>query len=173
MRYFQIRNVCRLTLNPLPNFEEHFTTLAYLLRAFGELAGKPEQWSEDVIDCWNRMLLAAEADEDELEHPLLRVLNECVSKWPDTSLTQTSFTYEGVAGQLFVTEAAELLTFLQKLNLRHLNLPKTPQGLSRRLKSCTFQTFTFLPTDTPGVPELKRISARRPIGFFRPDPMTP
>jgi hypothetical protein len=169
VRYFRIQSGRRPTPNPIPQFEEHFTALANLLRAFAELAGKPSDWSEKLIADWNTALLGANEDEDDLEHPILRVLDECVSALPDTKLTQQQFIYNGVAGQLWITEAANLLTFLQKLYLRDLALPKNAQGLSRRLKSCRFQALTFLPTDTPGVPLLKRTADRKPIGFFRPN----
>jgi hypothetical protein len=172
VRYLHIQRENRPTPNPIPNFEEHFTTLADLLRAFGEVAGKPPHWSEDLISNWSTTLSSAKEDEDELEHPILRVLKECVSIFPDTKLVDESFTYEGVAGKLYVTEATDLLTFLQKLNLRDLNFPKTAQGLSRRLNACKFQALVFLPADSAGVPSVKRTSRRKPIGFFRPD-MTP
>jgi hypothetical protein len=175
MRYLQVQSENRPTPNPIPNFEEHFTALANLLRAFGEVAGKPAQWAEDIIRDWNATLSGAEPDEEELEHPIQRVLSECVTTWPDKRLTVEDFIYKAVAGRLYVTEAADLLTFLQKLSLRDLNLPKNAQGLSRRLNSCKFRSFTFLPTDSEGVPSLKRTSRRKPIGFFLPDddPLTP
>jgi hypothetical protein len=165
VRYFQIRGEHRPTPNPLPNFEEHFTALCDLLRAYADVAGKPEGWSEALIQEWNTVLLHGEPEEDDLEHPISRVLNECVTDWPDNSLTRESFVYQGVDGNLYVLTAQDLLTFLLKLNLRNLRLPNA-QGLSRRLNSSKFESFTFLPTDT--VPEVKRTANRRPIGFFRP-----
>jgi hypothetical protein len=57
---------------------------------------------------------------------------------------------------------------LKKLNIRGLRLPN-PNGLSRRLSDARFHSFTYLKTDTPEVPELKRTARRKPIGFFVPD----
>jgi hypothetical protein len=167
-RYFQFRGQRPVTVNPVPNFEEHFTTLCDLLRAFGEIAGKPPEWADEIIHVWNATILSADEQEDDLEHPITRVINECVSTWPDTRLKEELFTYEGLNGELYVTTARDLLTFLQKLNLRNLALPQNAQGLSRRLKSCRFSSLKFLPTDTPGVAGLKRTSGKKPIGFFRP-----
>jgi hypothetical protein len=166
VRFFQIRGQHRPTPNPLPNFEEHFTALCDLLRAFGEVAGKPEGWSEALIQEWNTVLVNGEPEEDDLEHPILRVLNECETEQLGPLSRQPFFAYQGVNGSLYVTTAQDLLTFLQKLNLRNLRLPNA-QGLSRRLNSSKFRSFTFLPTDT--VPEVKRSANRRPIGFFRPE----
>ena len=125
--------------------------------------------SKDLIANWNDALLGAEKDEEDLERPISRVLTECANTLPDSRLTQDPFVYEGAKGNIYVTQAADLLTFLQQLKLRDLSLPKNSQGLSRRLKSCTFRSFKLLPTDTTGVPALKRTGARKPIGFFRPD----
>jgi len=119
------------------DFEEHFAGLCDLLRAFGDVASKPARWSEDLILCSNSELLGANEGDDELEHPTLRVLNESVSPWPETKLTEDPFAYNGAAGRLYVTAAADFLILLQELNLRNLELPKSAQGLSRRLNSCS------------------------------------
>jgi hypothetical protein len=163
-RYLKVRNEHRPTPNPIPDFEEHFGVLCDLLRAYGEIAGNPPDWAEGIIKDWNAALSAAEPDEDDLEHPILRVLDDV-----DTGPPKLAFTHNDAKGTLYVTEAFELLTAFQKLNLRDLSLPKTAQGLSRRLRSCRFRSLTFLPTDTEGVAALKRTAHRKPIGFFRPD----
>ncbi len=165
-RYFQIRGQHRTTPNPVPNFEEHFTGHCDLLRAFGEIAGKPPQWAEDLIAHWCGAIACTEEDDDELEHPILRVLDD-EHNWTDTQIMESQFTYSGLAGKLYITEAAHLLTLLQKLNLRDLKLPRNAQGLSRRLGSCKFRSLTFLPTDAKDVPAVKRTADKRPIGFFR------
>ncbi len=150
----------------MPNFDEHFTGHCDLLRAFGEIAGKPPHWAEDLIAHWCGAIVCTEEDDDELENPILQVL-ENPAQWLDSQLNDVPFTYNGVAGRLYVTEAAHLLTRLQKLNVRELRLPRNAQGLSRRLGSCKFRSLTFLPTDAKDVPAVKRTADKRPIGFFR------
>jgi len=145
--------------NPVPTFEEHFRALCDLLRAFGALAAKPDEWSEEIIAQWDEVIRGTEDEEDDLEHPINRVLQEIVN-------TEDA-TYKGKTGKLYLTEAAELLTALQKLNIRDIQLPKNPNGLSRRLNSNRFQSFEFLKTDTPGLSGLKRTGTKRPIGFFK------
>src|SRR5262249_53270307 len=56
VRYFEISRESKPTPNPRPNFKEHFTALCNLLRAFGDVAGKPEYWAEDIIDQWNKVI---------------------------------------------------------------------------------------------------------------------
>ena len=167
-RYLQLRNeLSRALPNPIPEFGEHFAALCCLLRAFGDLSGKPKEWSESLIQEWDRVLTHGENEEEEedLEHPILRLLGE-----PDREvdlLGDEELEYQGKPGRLYVTTASDLLTMLQKLRLPNLPLPLNAQGLSRRLADSKFRAFTFLKTGTDGMPQLKRTTERKPIGFFR------
>jgi hypothetical protein len=147
VQFLKIRD-CKLeTPNPAPNFQEHFTVLCNLLRAFGRATDRPAIWSEEIIAEWGKVILGTEADDDDLEHPLDRVLREYPSCFARKPLT-----FGGVSGMLYVVTASELLTLLQRLNLRELKLPKTPNGLTRRLNSSAFHSFIYLNTDTPTFP---------------------
>lgn len=160
--YFAIRGQSR-TPNPIPTFEEHFHALCDLLRAYSTWAGKPDGWSEEIIVQWSASIIGREAEDDDLEYPVNRAIREFLTNSGKKTL------YQEVAGKLYVTETGELLTLLQKLGIRDLQLPRNPNGLSRRLGGGRFQSFLFLKTDTPGVPELKRTSKKKPIGFFLRD----
>jgi hypothetical protein len=167
-RFLRINRDQRDTPNPVPNFPEHFTALCDLLRAYGQATDRPACWSEGIIAEWNRVIVGTEADDDDLEHPLERALREYPGHFAHTKRA-----FEGRTGTLYVITASELLTLLQKLHLRDLRIPKTPNGLTRRLNSASFHGFTYLRTGTPGVPELERVPARRPLGLFKPDDLTP
>jgi hypothetical protein len=163
----EIRDDAVKTPNPLPNFQEHFTVLCNLLRAFAKVSDRPTSWSEDIIAKWYAEIVGAEAEEDDLEHPLGRVLNESAMRFG-----QHTMKFEDKLGTLYVTTAAELLTLLQKLNLRDLRLPKNAGGLTKRLNASSFQGFTYLKTDTAGISALERKSYRKPLGFFKTDDVT-
>lgn len=168
-RYLQLRaEPARLLPNPTPEFQEHFDALCYLLMAFGDVAGKPREWSEGLIQQWHEVLThAANNDEEEdLEHPIVRLLAEHDKVCDD--FTDEQFEFQNKSGRLYITTASDLLTMLQKLKLPNLTLPQNPQGLSRRLADANFRAFTFFKTDSEGMPQLKRKSGRKPIGFFRP-----
>ncbi len=158
-RYFQVRGQ-RPSPNPIPNCEEHFTALCDLLRAYGDVAEKPKSWAEGIIKKWAEVIGArGEDEEEELEHPILRVILEPVGTWD----VNARFLFEGAEGTLYKTTSGELLTMLQKLRLYDLKLPN-PNGLSARLRSAKFKAFRFLTTDS--VEELKRTANKKPIGFF-------
>ena len=169
-RYLQQRSESAQALpDPIPEFGEHFAALCGLVRAFGDLSGKPKEWSENLIQEWDRVLTHVENEEEEedLEHPIHRLLGE-----HDREVDQfvdEPFDYQGKAGRLYVTTASDLLTMLQKLRLPNLPLPVNAQGLSRRLADSKFRAFTFLKTDTDGMRQLKRKAGNKPIGFFLPD----
>jgi hypothetical protein len=165
MRYLQIRDECRRSPNPLPNFEEHFTAVCDLLRAYEDVAGKPEGWSEAIIAKWDKTIRAVEKDDDDLEHPISRVLRESRSDFDKVQ----SFKHLGKQGTLYITQADTLRTLLQKLNIRDLQIPKA-NGLSRRLNNARFRGFTYLPTGNLGSSDLRRKGHMKPIGFFVPDP---
>jgi hypothetical protein len=164
--YMVIRQENRQTPNPRPEFLEHFAVACNLLRAFERLSGAATGWSDGLLDQWTFGLSRNESDEEDLEHPISRVLKEGKADFEKHQIT-----YKGSTGTLFVTDASSLLSELQKLNRRELQLPRSAQGLSRRLNSAQFREFIFLPTDAANVEELKRTARRKPIGFFLPSPV--
>ncbi len=169
VRYLQLRMESPRRLpNPIPEFEEYFSAICYLAIAYGEIAGNATEWSEDLIQDWNRVILggASEEEEEDLEHPILRLLDQHLAM-PDR-FNDEEYEYQNRAGRLYVATASELLTMLQELRVPNLTLPLNPQGLSHRLADSRFRAFTFFKTDTEGMPQLKRKSGRKPIGFFRP-----
>jgi hypothetical protein len=72
---------------------------------------------------------------------------------------------------LYITDCGALLSKLQELNSAdRLNIPLTPAGLGKRLRSTSFAGFVFLEEDSaPDLAVLKRTHKRRPIGFFIED----
>ncbi len=171
-RYLQLRRESPQALpNPIPEFEEHFTALCYFLLAFADVARQPREWSWRLIQEWGLQLANREdeGEEEDLEQPLLRLLDEHDSgTLIDTYFTTESREYAGRRGRLYVTTATGVLTMLQRLRLGNLVLPKNAQGLSRRLADAKFRAFTFFKSDTEGIPQLKRTEGKKPIGFFRP-----
>ncbi len=172
-RYLQLRSESPQALpNPIPEFEEYFMAVCYLLLAFGDVAHKPREWSGSLIQEWARQLAnrEEEGEEEELEQPLVRLLDEHDSgTLIDSYFTTESREYAGRRGKLYVTTASGVLTMLQRLRLGNLVLPQNAQGLRRRLADAKFRAFTFFKTDTDGMPQLKRTEGKKPIGFFRPD----
>ena len=166
-RYLRIANENRSTPNPLPDFEEHFAALCNLLRAYGEIAGKPTEWAESLIQVWNAVLVGVEAEEDELEHPLLRVFKEAALEMYTNGIATHRVTWREKSGELYVAECGDLLLRLQKLNLRDFPLPRNATGLSRRLRSAKFRSFLLLDEESaPELPMLKRTARSRSLGFF-------
>jgi hypothetical protein len=138
-KYLQIKGK-KPSPNPIPEFEEHITALCDLLRAYGEVAGKPTEWAEGIIAKWNEIISnRSEEEEDELEQPILRAIERfrVLENYVDVC-------FEGKEGTLYVTTASELLGHLQQLNLRDRVFPVTAGGLSRRLRSGKFQAFLLL-----------------------------
>lgn len=168
-RYLSVRAERRPT-PAIPNFPEHFTALCDLLRAYGEEAGKPAGWSEGVIEKWNSVLRQREQDEDELEHPINRVLDGIDQLSPGDITVEHIPSYNGIPGKLYVTECGALLTALQKLNLHDQPLPRSASALGRRIRSGTFRSFVVLDEErAPDLAMLKHTMRKRPIGFFVAD----
>jgi hypothetical protein len=155
--------------SPVPEFEEHYAALCDLLRAYSEVASKPEGWSEPVVGVWRTELTGGEPDEDDLEHPLSRIF--CGSaEGLDIRVRSERVEYQGRSGTLFLTECGTLLTLLQELRIQGCSLPRTAQGLSRRLRSAKLRALEFLDEElAPELPHLRRTAKSRPIGFFRED----
>jgi hypothetical protein len=161
--------------NVIPGFQEHFGALCDLLRGYGEVTKRPPEWAEEIIRAWYRILGEPEIEEDELEHPVLRVLQEGTDHHFLEQLKSETITFHGKRGRLHVTECGPLLTALQGLNIRGLVLPKNGSGLGRRLRGTKYRSFEVL--DEQSAPELamlKRTSEKRgPVGiFFADDGMT-
>ncbi len=158
------------TPNPIPEFKEHFFALCNLLRAYGDVAAKPQGWSEEIIGGWSRALGEREPEENELEQPLSRILREALQGDHIHDFRQESVTYQGKQGTLLVTECSPLLTLLQRTCPREYTLPKNSAGLSRRLRDRPFRSFVVLDHESaPEIAVLKRIATARPIGFFTED----
>jgi hypothetical protein len=171
-RFLAIRRERRDTPNPFAgNFDAHFTALCDLLRAFAEVAGKPDGWAEQMIAAWDRIIRQrsdGEEEESELEYHvrdvLLRALPQDVPRKNQAKLgTRTGTLY-------IVNRCAFLLNELQKRPGLLVRLPRNPNGLSSRLTSEKFRGFQVLrDADAPEHKELKRKAGCRPIGFFIPN----
>ena len=66
-RYLQIAGQTP-SPNPIPKFREHFAVLCDLLRAYGDVAGKPDGWAEEIIKDWDRAISGGHAEGKQLEH---------------------------------------------------------------------------------------------------------
>ena len=168
--YMEIKDQPLVGGCPIPEFEEHYTALANLLRAYGEVADKPKGWSESVITAWGKALANCEPQEDNLEYLIFRILFGSPGEILDTRLTPKEVTHQDKKGTLYVTECGHLLAMLQEQNPRDQHLPRTPNALGRRLRSAKFHAFTVLDEESaPGVEVLKRTAKSRPIGIFVQD----
>jgi hypothetical protein len=165
-RYLEIRSGEHDLPNPIPEFEEHFTELCVLLLAYADVAGKSQEWAKEMIGVWDRALAEREADETDLEQPLLRLFRDPTMTG---DLGHERITHAGYTGILYVTEMGDLLTLLQRLNLHDLALPKTASGLGRRLRSTNLQGISVLDQDSSDLDCLKRKAKMRPVGIFIPD----
>lgn len=153
---------------PLQNFDRHLSVLAELLRAYGEVAGKPEGWASHIVAEWCEQLQRNRAeDEDALEHPIKTILDNCTDGPIADFEILRGISVGGNVGTLYVTEAGTMLRRLEQNARRDEALPKNSSGLTRRLRSARFSRFRFLDCDS--TPQLKRTAKRRPIGFFVPD----
>ena len=76
--YLALRREFIPTPNPLPDFEEHFTTLCYLLRAYSRVMAHPDDWAEKIITVWAKTLNKTDNPEDgnELEDHILWLLRD-------------------------------------------------------------------------------------------------
>lgn len=163
-RYFQIRGQ-QVTPNPIPNFEEHFTALCDLLRAYGDVAEKPADWAELIITLWDEEISGRDIEEDSLEYPIMEVLQRGFHGYKPEPVN-----FKGKSGSLWVSEAGRLLIELKGLGMRDLDLPKNAQGFSRRLKSIRFRSLQILDAESaPELEQLRRKADCRPLGIFRPD----
>ncbi len=171
-RFLSIRRERRPTPNPfLGNFDAHFTALCELLRAFADVAGKPDDWAESLIAAWDRIIRQREDGEDEgseLEYHVRDVVISASAFNPNVQLKQIKL--RGRAGTLYIVKGcAFLLSELQKRPGLFGLLPKNPNGFSNRLKSEKFRSFEVLrENDALELKDLKRRAGYKPIGFFMP-----
>jgi hypothetical protein len=165
-RYLAIREQERETPHPIPEFDEHFAELCYLLWAYADVSAKPSGWADTIIADWARIIGEHEDEDDsELEEPIWTVLKS--AGLYDLGSVK-SILYQGQPGKLYETECGTLLGALKYLRRDHVSLPSTPKGLSNRLNSTSFHSFVYLTPER--APDLLRRSAnRRPIGFFVPN----
>jgi len=138
--YLRIAKEGRETPNPKPHFEEHITALCNLLRAYGEVAQKPGNWSEDIINQWDKYLGQSEDEGAEELEPLIQKLIESESQYFDRHKVE----YQGRGGTLYRTLCRKLLTNLRDLRYYDISLPKEAPALGNRLASCRFQAFKYL-----------------------------
>lgn len=130
------------------------------------VTGKPEGWSEKIIEVWDCVIRVQTADEEEneLEYPVRSIFEDSYST---VLLPKTPF--QGRLGTLHATESGFILKKLQEMHLPF-GCPKTPAGLARRLRDGKFKSFRVLDEkNAPDISALKRTSSKRPIGIFFPD----
>jgi hypothetical protein len=167
-RFLSIRRQQKKTPNPFSgNFDAHFTALCDLLRAFADVAGKPDAWAEQMIAAWDRIIRQksdGEDEESELEYHIREVLLRSLPQ----DVQRKPIKFQGREGTLYIVEScAFLLTELKRPGL--MTLPKNPKGFSNRLSSERFRGFAVVrEADAPEHKELKRSAACKPVGFFIP-----
>lgn len=164
--YLQIREENKPTPNPIPEFKGFFKAVCDLLRAYSQVAGKPEGWAESIITVWNSNISGREEDGNDLEQKIHSVLYEQENTVYATQIEHKTLEYEGKKGTLYVFQCADLLSLLQKLYHFDQMLPKDASAFSRRLRSSKFQQFTLL-DEKSGLEALKRKGTRRVLGLFR------
>jgi hypothetical protein len=176
--YLRLESTFVPVASPLPDFEEHFTALCKLLHAYGKVSGRPEEWANGIIRVWCDHVRPSDAEEDtedDLETLILQFLDQVdVQKdtypGPANQITRCHETWQGRTGMLFIMRCETLLTGLQRVNLAHLDLPKTSSALGRRIRSAEFSSLAVLDDDNaPDIEELERHSKKRVIGIFRVD----
>jgi len=138
-----------------------------LLRAYGQVAGKSEDWADSIISVWATVLDKTDSDDGgELEDTLMWLLTS--GKYSDVE-THRGFQHNGSSGILYLTEATPLLNALRGANSA-MALPTTPQGLTQRIRGTRLTRCRFLDErSSPEAPLLRRTAAKRPIGFFVAD----
>ncbi|MGA8214320.1 MAG: hypothetical protein WB799_12060 [Candidatus Sulfotelmatobacter sp.] len=156
---------------PRHNFERHLQTLAELLCAYGEVAGKPAGWADEIISGWGKALKGTGTGtelENELEYPLRRLLMECPLESNGAISVHPDVSHGNVRGTLYVSEVGALLDLLRtKYPRGELSLPRNATGLGRRLRSAEFSGLSVLDEDrAPLLAQLRRTAHRRPIGLL-------
>jgi hypothetical protein len=88
--FFSTANLCQ-SANWIKEGQRKSHEYSVLLHAFGEVAGKLPEWADGLISDWSTSLFTAEDDEDELDRPILRVLD--VARWTNTQIRKMLFKY--------------------------------------------------------------------------------
>jgi hypothetical protein len=158
-RYFAIRDNAPATPNPLPYFQEQFRTMCILLMAFGDVAGKPLGWADQMISDWKSELSAPEDPGDMIELCIMRIVRSY--KLPSS---HEGVSHAGKVGTLYVTTASDLLDLAQEYPEYRVILPKNPRAFSRRLTDLKSERLAILKSDDH--PQLARRKEKRPIGIF-------
>jgi hypothetical protein len=173
-RFLRIRREQRATPNPFDgNFDAHFTALCNLLRAFAEVAKKPDEWAEGTISSWNNLISKSDVETEDSEYEyLIKDILHSVPAQPffksQDMQRESNVTIGGQTGTLFKMQCGFLLNELRKSPGMLSSLPRSVQGLSNRLATEKFQGFSFVrESDAPE--HLKRTKSERFIGFFFPD----
>jgi hypothetical protein len=164
--YLSMRGSHPVTVSPIPEFLNHFQALCDLLRAYGVVAHKTDDWAGQIISEWTEMLharLKRSDNEDPLERHILRIAME-----NRLAVQPRDLLWDGGPGKLLVTRASNLLVALEELGVR--GLPDTAAALARRLSSSLFTEITVLDERrAPEIPELRRKAESRALGIFIPD----
>jgi hypothetical protein len=167
-RFLVIQSLKIACPNPFDgNFGVHFRALCNLLRAFAEVAAKPSEWAENLIQAWDhhlRLSASSEVETSELEFPIRRILED-VSANPIRNLevSEETAVHAGRAGRIYKTTCAWMLEQLQRRpGVQQNGLPRSPSALSRRLASDRFVSFEFL-----GM--VNRTASSKKVGFFFPN----
>ena len=141
VRYLQTRGQ-NASPDPMPDFQEYFSALCDLLRAYADVAAKGEDWAQAVIADWARITSVTEDDEDELELAILEA--RARGQFP-TAIA--GYAWRGALGTLYITDLPTLLTTLRRLNPTA-GLPLSGNGLLRRLKSTRFKHVRIVESAT-------------------------
>ena len=147
---------------PRQEYAEHFIALVTMLTAFGNLMGRDTNWVRDISSGWRENILSdeQEQDGDDLEMWIVRLARQ--NRMP---LIQTDYQSGRKKGSLYGTTASELLALLLSLRVCDLRLPRTPSGLSARLRTTTFRQIELL-RDDEGNEKLRRTANRRVLGLL-------
>jgi hypothetical protein len=166
-RFLAIRRQKRPTPNPFAgNFDAHFAALCDLLRAFGEVGGKPDEWAEGLIAAWVKTIAQreVESEDSEYEYSIREILYSANSL---NVQRKDNVEIHGQKGTLFILQCGFLLAELRRLPGLLPSLPKSTQGFSNRLGTEKFQGLVFL-READSLEHLKRKNKVRFVGFFVP-----
>ncbi len=161
--YLRIRNSPPTFFEPpRQEYAEHFIALVTMLTAFGNLMGRDTSWVREISSGWRENILAdeKEQDGDDLEMWIIRLARQ--NRIP---LIQADYQSGRKKGSLYGTTASELLALLLGLRVGDLQLPRTPSGLSARLRTTTFRQIEMLRDDC-GSEKLRRTANRRVLGLL-------
>jgi len=150
---------------PVPDgaarFQDNYRAVCNLLRAFAEVAHKPDAWCAGVIDAWNRNLSAVEVPSERLDFLVRTFIEEKLAAQNaegfEDSLILTSpairehkVDYKETPGRLYVTNYSALLDWGKQRDSH--SFPRTSQALSSRLDEIDSPSFRVVrESDAKGV----------------------